>query len=88
MKPATQMVRDYREARGITQVYISKRTGISSKRLSHIETRLIRLTADDFLNIITNGFGITPQIFLTISSRKASEQSCVRSTHENPLAKL
>lgn len=63
MKPAAQMVRDYREARGITQVYIGKRTGISPRRLSQIETGLIRMTADDFLNIITNGFGITPQIF-------------------------
>lgn len=63
MKPAAQMIRDYREARGVTQTHIGKRTGINPKRISQIETGLIRVTADEFLKIIVEGFEVTPQIF-------------------------
>lgn len=63
MKTAAQMVRDYREARGITQTHIAKQTGINPKRVSQIETGYTRLSADDFLKIIVDGFGVTPQIF-------------------------
>ena len=55
MKPAAQMIRDYREARGVTQTHIGKRTGINPKRISQIETGLIRVTADEFLKIIAEG---------------------------------
>ena len=63
MKSAAQMMRDYREARGITQTHVGKRTGIHPRRISQYETGLIRLPADDFLKIIVDGFGTTPQIF-------------------------
>lgn len=63
MKPAAQMIRDYREARGVTQTHIGKRTGINPKRISQIETGLIRVTADEFLKIIVEGFEVTPQFF-------------------------
>lgn len=63
MKKAAQMMRDYREARGITQTHVGKRTGIDPRRISQFETGLIRLPADDFLKIIVDGFGTTPQIF-------------------------
>ena len=63
MKPAAQMIRDYREARGVTQTHIGKRTGINPKRISQIETGRIRVTADEFLKIIVEGFEVTPQIF-------------------------
>lgn len=79
MKTAAQMMRDYREARGITQTHVGKRTGIDSRRISQFETGLIRLPADDFLKIIVDGFGTTPQFFLTINSRKTSKNTI--STH-------
>lgn len=63
MKTAAQMVRDYRKERGITQVHISKATRITASRISNIETGLSRMTADEFLNIIINGFNTTPQLF-------------------------
>lgn len=63
MKLAAQMVRDYREARGITQVHVGKSAGINPRRVSQLETGLIRMTADEFLKIIVDGFGTTPQIF-------------------------
>ena len=63
MKTAAQMIRDYREDRGITQIHISKATGITKRRMSRLETGLSRMTADEFLNIIINGFGTTPQLF-------------------------
>lgn len=47
MKKAAQMMRDYREARGITQTHVGKRTGIDPRRISQFETGLIRLPADD-----------------------------------------
>lgn len=63
MKTVAQMVRDYREERGITQIHISKATGITPRRMSRLETGLSRMTADEFLSIVINGFGITPQLF-------------------------
>lgn len=70
MKKVYQMMRDYREQRGITQTHVAKQAGINSKRISQLETGLIRLTADEFLQICIHGFGVTPQIFLTTNSRK------------------
>ena len=63
MKTAAQMVRDYREARGITQTHVGKSAGITPKRMSQLETGLVRMTADEFLKIIVDGFGVTPQNF-------------------------
>lgn len=71
MKTAAQMIRDYREERGITQIHISKVTGITTRRMSRLETGLSRMTADEFLNIIINGFGITPQIFFDNQTSKS-----------------
>lgn len=63
MKKVYQMMRDYREKRGITQTHVAKQAGINPKRISQLETGLVRLTADEFLHIYLDGFGVTPQIF-------------------------
>lgn len=63
MKPMHIMIREYREDHGITQTYIAKRIGTHPKRLSALEAGTIRLTADEFLRICIDGFGITPQNF-------------------------
>lgn len=63
MKKVYQMMRDYREKRGITQTHVAKQAGINPKRISQLETGLVRLTADEFLHICLDGFGVTPQIF-------------------------
>ncbi len=63
MKKVCQMMRDYREQRGITQTHVARQAGINPKRISQLETGLVRLTADEFLHICLNGFGVTPQIF-------------------------
>lgn len=63
MKKVYQMMRDYREKRGITQTHVAKQAGINPKRISQLETGLVRLTADEFLHICLDGFGVTPQNF-------------------------
>ena len=63
MKKVYQMMRDYREKHGITQTHVAKQAGINPKRISQLETGLVRLTADEFLHICLDGFGVTPQIF-------------------------
>lgn len=63
MKPASQMVRDFREKRGVTQTHVAKQAGITPQRLSQIETGLIRLTADELFKIVTEGFGVSLHIF-------------------------
>lgn len=63
MKKVYQMMRDYREKRGITQTHVAKQAGINPKRISQLETGLVRLTADEFLHICLDGFGVTPQFF-------------------------
>ena len=63
MKKVYQMMRDYREKRGITQTHVAKQAGINPKRISQLETGLVRLTVDEFLHICLDGFGVTPQIF-------------------------
>ncbi|MCC8135272.1 MAG: helix-turn-helix domain-containing protein [Ruminococcus sp.] len=63
MMKTYQMMRDYRKKRGITQTHVAKQAGITPARLSQLETGLVRLTADEFLTIVIDGFGTTPQIF-------------------------
>ncbi len=63
MKQVHQMMRDFREKRGITQTHVGKQSGIDPKRISQLETGLVRLTADEFLKICIDGFGVTPQKF-------------------------
>lgn len=63
MKNVNQMIRDFREKRGITQTHVAKQAGMNPKRISQLETGLVRLTADEFLHICIDGFGVTPQIF-------------------------
>lgn len=63
MKKVYQMMRDYREKHGNTQTHVAKQAGINPKRISQLETGLVRLTADEFLHICLDGFGVTPQIF-------------------------
>jgi len=62
-KPVYQMMREYRESIGTTQTYIAKKTGKAAQRISALESGSIRLTADEFVEICLNGFGITPAIF-------------------------
>lgn len=73
MKPINQMLRDFREKRGVTQVFVAKKAGISSKRMSQLETGLIRVTVDEFLTICIKGYGVTPQIFF---DEQLSENEC------------
>ncbi|MCD8195931.1 MAG: helix-turn-helix transcriptional regulator [Lachnospiraceae bacterium] len=63
MKPCNQMLREYREDRGITMAHISRKTGKRAQRISALETGTIRLTADELVDICVNGFGITPADF-------------------------
>ncbi len=63
MKSASEMVRDYREKHGLTQTHIAQSLGVRPQRISAYETGLIKIPADDFLKIIVDGFGITPQNF-------------------------
>lgn len=83
MKKVSQMMRDYREKRGITQTHVAKQAGINPKRISQLETGLVRLTADEFLQICIEGFGVTPQIFLTTNSRKTRAKRQTTPTIEN-----
>lgn len=63
MKKVHQMLRDFRESRGVTQIHVARQAGLTAQRISQLETGLVRLTADEFLKIIIDGFGTTPQIF-------------------------
>lgn len=67
MKPVYQQLREYREARGITQTHIAKKTGKSVQRISALETGHIKLTADEFVEICTIGHEVSPAIFFTES---------------------
>ena len=63
MKTAAEMIREYREAHGISQVYLGKRTGIRADRISQWECGYVRIPADAFLKIIVDGFGVAPANF-------------------------
>ncbi|MCD8311243.1 MAG: helix-turn-helix domain-containing protein [Firmicutes bacterium] len=69
-----QMMRDYREKRGITQTHVAKQAGITPARLSQLETGSVRLTADEFLTIVIDGFGVTPQNFFDEQLSKTESQ--------------
>lgn len=63
MREIRVMLRDYREKRGVTQTFVAIKAGISAGRLSALETGNIRLSADEFLQICTQGLETTPQKF-------------------------
>lgn len=63
MKPAYQMLREYREARGITQTHIAKKTGKTVQRISALETGGIRLTADELVELCLTGYEVSPANF-------------------------
>ena len=63
MKTVREMMREYREAHGMTQRFVERRIGANLGRISALETGVVRLTADEFLDICVRGFGISPQIF-------------------------
>ena len=67
MKKVHQMMRDYRESKGVSQSHIARKTGKTSQRISALENGNIRLTADEFVDICVNGFEISPAIFFTIA---------------------
>lgn len=74
MKPCSQMMREYRESRGITQSHIARKTGKSSQRISALESGTIRLTADELVDICVTGFGITPANFF--AKQFSENESC------------
>ena len=69
MKPVYQQLREYREARGITQTHIAKKTGKTVQRISALETGGIRLTADELVELCLTGYEISPAIFLQRASQ-------------------
>ena len=69
MKPVYQQLREYREARGITQTHIAKKTGKTVQRISAIETGGIRLTADELVELCLTGYEISPANFLPRASQ-------------------
>lgn len=66
MQPVCQMMRKYRESKGMTQSYIARKVGKTSQRISALEAGSIRLTADELVEICVKGFEITPAIFFTL----------------------
>lgn len=58
-----KQLRDYRISKGITQTHIAKKTGISNKKISYIETGVTELKADDFMLIAKKGLGVDPSFF-------------------------
>ncbi len=63
MKEVRVMIREYREAAGMTQTFVAKRAGIKPARLSALELGTIKLAADEFLKICVDGLRILPQNF-------------------------
>lgn len=64
MKTATEMIRDYRISHGIIQKHVAQKAGIPAAKLSAYEKGNVRLPADEFMNIVVNGFGMTMEDFL------------------------
>lgn len=65
-KPAERIV-DYLKANGITQAFVSKRTGINDSTLSAKLKGQVRITVDDIENICL-ALGRTPADFLMARS--------------------
>lgn len=63
MKHVYQMLREYRESKGVTQTHVAKKTGKSAQRISALENGDIRLTADELVEICMAGFDTTPANF-------------------------
>lgn len=63
IKTAAQIIRDYREGHGMSQVYVGKRAGIDPTRISQWECGYVRIPADDFLRLIEYGFGVPLAVF-------------------------
>ena len=81
MKPVYQLLREYREARGITQTHIAKKTGKTVQRISAIETGGIRLTADELVELCLTGYEISPANFFA-ESFSISENSEAEEPHQ------
>jgi len=64
-KPVHQALREFRENRGISQVFVAGKVGKKSGRISELETGAIRLTADELVDILLRGFGVSPAYFFT-----------------------
>jgi len=58
-----EKVKLYRISNGFKQAFIAKKSGMSEKKLSAIETGRQRLTTDDFEVICRLGFMVNPGIF-------------------------
>lgn len=63
IRPVYEMVRDHRKRAGITQKHIAAKVGQTASHISAIENGTVRLTADEFVAICINGFGMTPGNF-------------------------
>jgi len=63
MKKVCEMLREYRENKGITQSFIAQKLGKSVSRISAIERGGIKLTADEFVEICILGYEVNPAIF-------------------------
>lgn len=58
-----ERLRQYRTEHGIKQTHVAEKAGVSSKRISAIETGRIKLNVDEFEEICIRGYGISPAIF-------------------------
>ena len=78
MKPVYQMLRDYREARGITQTHIAK-DWEDRPTISALETGGIRLTADELVELCLTGYEVSPANFFaesfSVSENQKAEDS-------------
>jgi len=58
-----ELIGDYRKSKGISQTYISEKTGISNKQISFFETGVTRLRAEEFLKIC-QALEVKPNFFM------------------------
>lgn len=66
MKLCREMLREFRESKGITQTHVAKMTGKEPKRISALENGTIALKSDEMLEIIVKGFGVSVPYFFTV----------------------
>ncbi|WP_374214199.1 helix-turn-helix domain-containing protein [Candidatus Desulfosporosinus nitrosoreducens] len=60
-----EKIRQYRISKGITQVWVAKRLGISPKTLNGIELGRQKLTTEMLEAICKKAFEVEPAIFFT-----------------------
>lgn len=65
MKSAGEMLREYREARGMTQTSLARKVNRPSKRISAMEVGDIPVRVDELVDICVMGFEVTPTAFFS-----------------------